>query len=294
MGSSQYTWTVVFHRKRWLCLRWSMVMQMMVWQAARRPVLVSRHFNGEEWDRKNSAMLSAAWHRRCGFIESETRRPSLWDLTVAAGWQMALWELWGKRREWDKGYTNKSLPNMWKHTKYRDINCQFMMKYSAATSRKCHPQAVDLFVSTQAAAWGCVWKAALIWKNLLVAGWKASWQTGFKKSITGLNGDQAGLHAEPWLENHQHGSQQGFSTLKIYNPSTHSGSAMKGFLHSECWTHWRSGSWKTSSRSALCVVSQKKHDPHFSDSPWRLGNTRKQPTSKQPRNLSKQLSCCEE
>lgn len=27
-------------------------MQMMVWQAARRPVLVSRHFSGEEWDRK--------------------------------------------------------------------------------------------------------------------------------------------------------------------------------------------------------------------------------------------------
>lgn len=41
-----------------------------------------------QWRRmgqENSATLSAAWHRRRGFIESERRRPSLWDLTVAAG-----------------------------------------------------------------------------------------------------------------------------------------------------------------------------------------------------------------
>jgi len=41
--------------------------------------------NGKGKDMNNGAVFSAAWHRCCGFIESEMRRLSLWGVTVTTG-----------------------------------------------------------------------------------------------------------------------------------------------------------------------------------------------------------------
>lgn len=67
--------------------------------------------NGTRKGMKNGAAFSVAWHRRRRFIESETRRPSWWGVTVRAGWQIAFSALGGKRSGWDNGNEIKVCEN---------------------------------------------------------------------------------------------------------------------------------------------------------------------------------------
>lgn len=134
--------------------------------------------NGKGKGMKNGAAFSAAWHRCRGFIESEKKRPSLWGVTVTAGWQIAFWVLWGRRRGWDNGYEIKVSQTV-KTDKMRWHKLAVYSEIFSSTTKTVIPRQRIRTISPSHPRACCVWKAILICKQMAFLAWNITpWHSG--------------------------------------------------------------------------------------------------------------------